>query len=977
MTQQNKKTQTLLITKRILQIGFIFLFIQFITIVIQLRNDETRSHKFEEFKRFMSDSAKLRPLFEKYVFYSSIMKETENETKCHPKFANKPMHIGGSGGSSEFIQSFDYLSPPGSNNRVSPRKLSYQYEKPIVTIITAANNPIYIDETANCIFAQSLQLFEWIIVNDHSNTEAVIGKYRNHSDSRVKVIDCDPHTKTPCGLPRTRNIGLGYSQTEYIVFLDDDDLLDSTYLEKLVWFLESNVEFSYVNSYSVAFEAKTYLWSHTFYESSLKENQQAVTSMIRTNALKAIAGDKWPHALEEDRIGGMEDWVMWLTLKNAGYHGATIPEYMFWYRMKKKRRKWDFLEKDESSKATGTKQLRVVDGSKSQAKVEPFSAKVGQQKFPDLYERGHVNPVISETITKYDSFKDASFLNMQITEETLHPGCDIERRMILVIPWLALGGADMVNVKLIRLLSEKNWKVTVVNTLSTSSTSSTSSSLDFFRPIVQQYTEDIFTLPHFLRVKDYARFILYLIRSRSARVLMTSNSFAAYNLLPYLKIHSPDVVFADFVHMRQLDWKMAAYFQNQEEAESGGYPRLSAIFSQYLDLSLFVSDDERRWVAGAMGLSHPNENQKVIYYGIDSDKFKLDLDMRREARKTFGISNDTLCVIFSGRFVDQKRPDVLLRVFHKLTTELKSMSSKKAHLLIIGDGELRPEMEDYIKNNDMGDKVSMLGKVNQEKMLPILSAGDVLFLPSKMEGLSVALVEAMGMGLVPVVTNVGGHREIVRNGTGCLLERDDEEGMLKCLISLALEPDTLKLMSNNSKSIVEREFSYPVMKRSVHENLVSAINKLKTVELNEEVAAKMLQVENDLPKALQHIYTITPVSATLVGALAALSIPKRGTAFGRELTRFCYEDASTMSSWITMMEKATMCDSSYPSSKPSALAVNEIGQHILLQCGQWCVFNTQNPDGYGWVFNGECFSKFESKNHFCHSYTELKDKLKK
>lgn len=75
---------------------------------------------------------------------------------------------------------------------------------------------------------------------------------------------------------------------------------------------------------------------------------------------------------------------------------------------------------------------------------------------------------------------------------------------------------------------------------------------------MQQYTEEIFTLPHFVRVKDYGRFFLYLIESRNADVVLTSNSFAAYNLLPYLKTHDPGVVFSDYVHMRQMNWKIGA-----------------------------------------------------------------------------------------------------------------------------------------------------------------------------------------------------------------------------------------------------------------------------------------------------------------------------------------------------------------------------------------------------------------------------------
>lgn len=131
-----------------------------------------------------------------------------------------------------------------------------------------------------------------------------------------------------------------------------------------------------------------------------------------------------------------------------------------------------------------------------------------------------------------------------------------------------------------------------------------------------------------------------------------------------------------------------------------------------------------------------------------------------------------MCVLFVGRLVEQKRPEMLLRVYHELVENLENQisnnakKSTKVHLLIVGDGILQDNVNTYISNNDLTNKVTMLGKVRREDMSRIMLAGDVIFLPSNMEDLAAALIEAMGMGQVPVVTVVGGQREIFQKGTG-------------------------------------------------------------------------------------------------------------------------------------------------------------------------------------------------------------------
>lgn len=911
--------------------------------------------------------------------------------KCHPQPAESPVHVAGSARPNDY-RDFDFESFPGSMSRAQALPFvaaeGKKREKSVVTIVTPTNNPEYLDETANSLFLQSFGLFDWIIVNDHSTYVETLTKYRNHPDSRITVIDCDSGSDSSCGPSKARNTGLAHVKTEYVVFLDDDDLVESTYLEKLVWFLQSNKEFSYANTYSVTFGEKTALWDRTFYQSSLTENQQVITALIRTQALRDVT-DHWPIFFEENMTeggtGGSEDWMMWLKLKANHHDGATVPEYLFWYRMKPKRRNWEFLSSDDESS----------NQHKTHKTTAKFGPKVAAELFPELYENGHKNPTIDSCASDAspsfcsDIFEPAPFENIQEEVSTLKgtemgtPICENDfprKHIILVLPWMAMGGSDMVNVKLVKLLSEENWKITIVNTLSTSASSSTSSSLEFFRPLLQQYTEDIFTLPHFLRVKDYGKFFRYLLKSRNADVMMTSNSFAGYHLLPYLKSHAPKVAFVDYVHMRQLDWKLGAYFERPEEVQGGGYPRFSGLFSKSLDLSLFVSDDERQWVAKEiMHRSNPKDNQQVVHYGLDTQKFSRDDNLRRQVRQKYGLAENDFCVVFVGRLVDQKRPDVLIKIFDQLKRKFmdrrlrgfgSSNSAKKVHLLVAGDGELMPKLEEYVRKNNLESSVSLLGRVERSDMKGIMSAGDAIFLPSKMEGLAIALIEAMSMGLVPVVTNVGGHREIVLPGTGCLLDRDDEDGMLKCLSKLAKNPSLLQSMRKESMKVVQNEFSFQSMKAHIRQHLSNVMEKVKSRSVPDSSAGAA--ANDDLPKILQAIRLQDPEISTLYAALNVKNVPSRKTEFGQKLANLCGEDAATMTSWISMMEAATM------ENLEGVSAAKMIGEHITKQCGQWCIYHSDDPDNKGWLFNGRSFTPFtsEDKDHVCHGYMNLKKKLK-
>src|ERR1041384_3989668 len=139
----------------------------------------------------------------------------------------------------------DPRNPDYSSTPASPGRPAFGYAPeagraaPLVSIVTPFYNgaAAVFDETAQTVFRQSFQQWEWLIINDKTTNPAalaVLDRYRS-IDPRVRVIDHDVNK----GLSGARNTGFAAARAEFIMLLDDDDLLEPTAIEKLLWHLIS------------------------------------------------------------------------------------------------------------------------------------------------------------------------------------------------------------------------------------------------------------------------------------------------------------------------------------------------------------------------------------------------------------------------------------------------------------------------------------------------------------------------------------------------------------------------------------------------------------------------------------------------------------------------------------------------------------------------------------------------------------------
>jgi glycosyltransferase involved in cell wall biosynthesis len=432
--------------------------------------------------------------------------------------------------------------------------------------------------------------------------------------------------------------------------------------------------------------------------------------MVRRKVLLDVEG------FDETLKTGLEDWDFWLRCADQGYWGYTIPECFDWFR-----RRQDHGERWAAWTPKGEREVR----------------RKLRQRYPKLFAQGL--PLITpRSLQPYGSIPQHIPFENPLTKN--------KKRILFIIPWMAMGGADRFNLDAVSLLAERGYEISIATTLP--------HNYVWFSQFAR-ITPDIFILPHFLRLNDYPRFLDYLIQSRRADLVFLSNSELGYKLLPYLRFRHPEVTFVDYCHMEEEYWR------------NGGHPRSAVAYQELVELNLVASEHLKNWMTerGADPI-----RIETCYINVDVDRFAPDPQLRSKVRAELKIPSQTPVLVYAGRLCEQKQP----KVFAPVMRELKARGLDFV-CLVAGDGEDRKWLRHYLRRHHLSKNVWMLGAVSHERMRDLLAASDIFFLPSKMEGISLAIYEAMAMGLVPVGADVGGQRELVTPDCGVLVQRGSPE----------------------------------------------------------------------------------------------------------------------------------------------------------------------------------------------------------
>ncbi len=164
--------------------------------------------------------------------------------------------------------------------------------------------------------------------------------------------------------------------------------------------------------------------------------------------------------------------------------------------------------------------------------------------------------------------------------------------------------------------------------------------------------------------------------------------------------------------------------------------------------------------AAALGV--PPHRLQVIPNGVDGERYRpAEEARRREEKSAIGIAADSLVVLYVGRLEPVKGPDLLLAAWRQI-------AAANAWLLIAGDGPERAALESEVGDSS---RIRFLGRV--EDPAPLYRAADIVVLPSRSEGMSNTLLEAMASGIAVIATGVPGNRAVVDDGvSGQLVDPD-------------------------------------------------------------------------------------------------------------------------------------------------------------------------------------------------------------
>jgi glycosyltransferase involved in cell wall biosynthesis len=170
-------------------------------------------------------------------------------------------------------------------------------------------------------------------------------------------------------------------------------------------------------------------------------------------------------------------------------------------------------------------------------------------------------------------------------------------------------------------------------------------------------------------------------------------------------------------------------------------------------------------------------------------------------RQTLGLSQDRFVIGNIGRLHTQKGLAFLLNAMPAIQKIIPEVC-----LLLVGDGELRHELEVQARKLDLKEAVLFLGA--RDDVPQLLTTLDLFVLPSLWEGLPLAVLEAMAVGLPVVATDVGGTAAAVLEGvTGRLVPPRDTPALAQAIIQLGQNPALCRQMGQAGFAHVQENFT--------------------------------------------------------------------------------------------------------------------------------------------------------------------------
>ncbi len=195
----------------------------------------------------------------------------------------------------------------------------------------------------------------------------------------------------------------------------------------------------------------------------------------------------------------------------------------------------------------------------------------------------------------------------------------------------------------------------------------------------------------------------------------------------------------------------------------------------------------------------PSQNITVIPTGIDIHKFPMGEPGAREN-----------LLLYVGSLIERKGVIYLLSAMERVKARFPAVQ-----LLIVGEGHLRGELEEFVQQHHLQDVVHFLGTQSQADVSRLMRQAKVFILPSTEEGQGAVLVEAMASGTPCAGSKVGGIPGVITPETGLLFEPADSDALFQSIAYLIENESFWQTASQHARARAVSHYSWDQLAESI------------------------------------------------------------------------------------------------------------------------------------------------------------------
>lgn len=215
-------------------------------------------------------------------------------------------------------------------------------------------------------------------------------------------------------------------------------------------------------------------------------------------------------------------------------------------------------------------------------------------------------------------------------------------------------------------------------------------------------------------------------------------------------------------------------------------------------MPFFCVSEAGRREARALGLR--GEDLRCVETGIDLETFDPVRHDRAAVRAALGVADDRILLLAVTRLAPEKTPGVLLDVASRLCS-----ADARFEVRIAGTGPLEAEVRARLAALPGRERIRLLG--SRDDVAALLAAADVSLLCSRYEGVPLAVIESVAMGVPVVAHDVGGVAEALRDGGGYLVPFGDVEGFCARVRALADDAGLRARLAGDARDACRARFS--------------------------------------------------------------------------------------------------------------------------------------------------------------------------